>query len=213
MKRVKNVEAIIVTGDISNDGSQWSYDYVCKAFDALGVPVLCCPGNHDPVSTFPYGSTNRSIYVGGWKIILLNSVMKDEEYLNKNRASGYIYPEAMAWLREELNEQIPTCIALHHPTLDPGGWLNRKLLINREDFNSVIQNYEHVKLVMYGHIHYYTCEKIGHVVYTSASSVGFAFDKDLPKFQIADGKEGFSVIDISNDIKVTEIQIIQCLFS
>ena len=161
IKQVKDVDAIIVTGDISNDGSPWSYDYVFKSFDALGVPVLCCPGNHDSLPSFHSGSTNRSVHIGGWKVILLNSVMKDEDDPNKNRASGYIYPEAIAWLREELKEQIPTCIALHHPTLDPGGWFNRKLLINRDEFNALIQNFEHVKLVMYGHIHYHTCERIG----------------------------------------------------
>lgn len=73
------------------------------------------------------------------------------------------------------------------------------------DFNAFIQDFEHVKLVMYGHIHYHTRERIGHVVYTSASSVGFAFDKDLPKFQIADGKEGFSVIDATTLVDVTSV--------
>lgn len=43
-------------------------------------------------------------------------------------------------------------------------------------------------------------------MYVSAPSVGFAFDKDLPKFKIAIGDEGFNVIDVSNGgIKVEKV--------
>ena len=37
------------------------------------------------------------------------------------------------------------------------------------------------------------------IIYTSAPGIGFGFDKDLPKFQIADGTEGFNLIKLEQD--------------
>jgi hypothetical protein len=71
---------------------------------------------------------------------------------------------------------------LHHPPIEPGGWLNRKLLDNRDIFNKLIRKYEQVKLVLYGHTHYNLQTSLDGILYTSASSIGFAFDKELSKY-------------------------------
>ena len=74
--------------------------------------------------------------------------------------------------------------------------------------NRTLSNYDNARIVIYGHIHYFTDVLQGHVRYSSSSSVGFAFDKELPKFQIADGQEGFSLIEIENDsISISNIRI------
>lgn len=87
------------------------------------------------------------------------------------------------------------------------GWLNRKLLDNREDLNSIIANNKNIKLVLYGHTHYHSIKVIGHTTYICAPSVGFAFDKDLPKFQIDMGKEGFLILTINGE----NIDCVKCL--
>ena len=62
--------------------------------------------------------------------------------------------------------------------------------------------------MIYGHIHYFTEVQQGHIRYSSSTSVGFAFDKNLPKFQIADGLEGVSLIEIKDEIiEITNIQL------
>ena len=78
--------------------------------------------------------------------------------------------------------------------------MNRRLLENRDEFNQTINSYPNARLVIYGHIHYFTEVQQGHIKYSSSTSVGFAFDKNLPKFHIANGYEGFSLIEIENDI-------------
>jgi len=47
IRGMNNIDAIIVTGDLSNDGSRWTYQYVDQMFFSLGIPTYCCPGNHD----------------------------------------------------------------------------------------------------------------------------------------------------------------------
>lgn len=44
---MKDVEAIIVTWDISDDGFFWTYQYADNMFTSLGIPTFCCPENHD----------------------------------------------------------------------------------------------------------------------------------------------------------------------
>ena len=112
---------------------------------------------------------------------------------------GLLSEESMSWLERRLENSInPTILAFHHPAIDPGGWLNRKLLENRTDLVEMISRYPKVQLCLYGHIHYSIQHVVNDCLYSAAPSIGFAFDKDLPKFQIAAGKEGFNIITISD---------------
>ena len=215
IRGMKDIDAIVVTGDISNDGSEWTYKYADRLFSSFGIPTFCCPGNHDSMKVMleEYNPSffkvlPQSCIIDGWNLILLNSVIQDDEDPNQNKARGFLSEASLNYMIQKLEEGFPSIIALHHPPLEPGGWLNRKLLDNRDDFNKIISLYDNVKLVIYGHIHYFTNVLKGHVRYCSSSSVGFAFDKDLPKFQIADGYEGINLIEIINDsITINNIQL------
>ena len=214
IRGMKDIDAIVVTGDISNDGSEWTYRYADRLFSSLGIPTYCCPGNHDSLKVMLneykpsfYQVLPPSCKIKGWKLVMLNSVVPADEDPDQNKARGFLSDESLDYVIQELEEGLPTIIALHHPPLEPGGWLNRRLLDNRETFNQIIQSYSNARLVIYGHIHYFTDVQIGHIRYSSSTSVGFAFDKDLPKFQIADGLEGFSLIEIDNIIDIGSILI------
>ena len=212
---IQNLDAIVVTGDLSNDGSKWTYQYADRMFSMLGIPTYCCPGNHDSLKVMlnEYKPSfcqilPSSCIIEGWKLVMLNSVILADENPNQNKSRGFLSKESLNYVKQELEEGLPSIIALHHPPLEPGGWLNRKLLDNREDFNVLVSNYSNARLVIYGHIHYFTDVRQAHIRYSSSTSVGFAFDKELPKYQIADGLEGFSLIEIEKDIiDITNIKL------
>ena len=215
IRGMKDIDAIVVTGDISNDGSEWTYRFADRLFSSLGIPTYCCPGNHDSLKMMLdeykpsfYKILPPSRKMKGWKLVMLNSVVPADDNPNQNKARGSLSEKSLNYVKQELEEGLPTIIALHHPPLEPGGWLNRRLLDNREVFNLAINSYSNARLVLYGHIHYFTEVQQGHIRYSSSTSVGFAFDKDLPKFQIADGLEGFSLIEINNDIiDITNVKL------
>ena len=50
IKSLANVDVIVVSGDLSNDGSRWTYEYIDEIFETTGIPTICCPGNHDSIS-------------------------------------------------------------------------------------------------------------------------------------------------------------------
>ena len=219
IRKMKDIDAIIVSGDISDDGSEWTYQYADRLFSSLGIPTYCCPGNHDSLRVMLeeyrpsfYNVLPPSCKIGGWKLLMLNSVIQADENPNQNKARGWLSEESLSYVKQELEERLPTIIVLHHPPLEPGGWLNRRLLDNRDVFNEIIDSYDNARLVIYGHIHYFTDVQQGHIRYSSSTSVGFAFDKDLPKFQIADGLEGFSLIEIEhNNIIIRNVLLQQSM--
>lgn len=204
--KISNIDAIIITGDLSNDGSRWSYEYIYKTLKQLNIPTLCCPGNHDNIEMMSmmnlniFHTNNYETNINGYDLLILNSTIPE-------MSRGMFSEDDMSWIERRLeNSQNPTIIAFHHPCVDPGGWLNRKLLENRNDFVQLVSKYRNVKLVLYGHIHYNIQHLINGCCYSAAPSIGFAFDKDLPKFQIASGQEGFNLISITeNEIKIETI--------
>jgi len=205
IKTLKNLDAIIISGDLSNDGSIWSYRYIDQQLSDIGIPTYCCPGNHDNLSTFFGGyepqfyKTMELVEVGDWSFILLNSAI-----IGMSR--GYFNVEKLKGLLERSHGNI--AIVLHHPPIEQEGWLNRKLLENRDEFNDIILHTENVRLVLYGHTHYHTDSMVNGVVYSSAPSTGFAFQPNLPKFKIAHGSEGFNIIELRKDnILITNIRL------
>jgi predicted AAA+ superfamily ATPase len=83
------------------------------------------------------------------------------------------------------------------------------LLENRVAFKNLISKLQQVKLVLFGHVHYPMIEKCASAIYASAPSVGFAFDKDLPKYQISSGDEGYNILHIEgNDVRIQRIRLV-----
>ena len=205
-KMKTDIDAIFITGDMSNVGSTDSYQYIDYAFRQIGVPTYCCPGNHDNLKNMATIFSNGYIkfipvvYIADWKFIFLNSVIPDETEEGKNKARGWLSQKTLLQLEDALTvDNKNTCIVLHHPPIEPGGWLNRKLLDNRDEMIAIITKYPQAKLVLFGHTHYRQQLIQNNIIYSSAPAIGFAFDKDLPKFQIAHGNEGFNIVSIDDD--------------
>lgn len=197
---IKDVDAIFVSGDLADDGSLWAYQYIDEAFKSLRIPTYCCPGNHDNIEFMlndfkpSFIEIREHVTIEGWDFYLFNTAVK-------GMARGFLSEEKLKSIKEAIsNTNRPIGFIFHHPPIEPGGWLNRRLLEDRDDFNSLIYNCPNVKLVLFGHIHCHLKQTINNILYSSASAIGYAFDKELPKFQIADGKEGFNLIEISKEL-------------
>lgn len=205
IKELDDIDGIIVSGDLSDDGSRWTYEYIDKSFAEIEIPTFCCPGNHDDLKEFYHGykpvfyKTSETFELCGWTFIMLNSAIT-------GMSRGYFKPEILS--KHIQQSSGPVAVVLHHPPIEQEGWLNRKLLENRNEFNELILRAKNVKLVLYGHTHYHVENVINGIVYSSASSTGFAFHPNFSKFEIVNGKEGFSIIILERDhIKIEDILI------
>lgn len=202
---ITNVDCIVVSGDIADDGDLLTYQYADEMLNTLDVPVLWCPGNHDNINTFfKFGQNSKSIIsspqvIKGFRFVSVNSVAPDDDNPNKNRSKGIIFENDFQKMKIDMQYKgLQTILVMHHPSFDPGGWLANKILKNKEVFMETIQKYEDIFLILCGHIHYYMRYEMIDKTFISAPSVGFAFNKDLPQFEIDNGNEGFLIIDIEN---------------
>jgi len=148
-------DMVLVTGDVSHDGSAASYRRCRDMLAGLSAPVMFIPGNHDDVDIMqqqlPGGkiSAERCLQHRGWNIILLDTVMHGEE-------GGFLAVDELAFLDEMLQNwpNCPSLIALHHPPVPVGSrWLDAIGLANGEEFFDVLDRHAQVRAVIFGHIH------------------------------------------------------------
>lgn len=205
IKSLDEIDAVVISGDLSEDGSLWAYEYIDNTFAKLGLPTYCCPGNHDDLNVFFQGFhpsfylRNEVFRFGRWVFIMINSTIT-------GMSRGHVDAKKLYDMIQ--SNDGPIGVVVHHPPIEQEGWLNRKLMENRDEFNKIIFQDNRVKLVLYGHSHCYTNKCINGIVYSSASSICFAFHPSLPKFEIAHGNEGFSLITLEGlKVKVENILI------
>jgi len=171
--RLLNPDLLLASGDLSEDGSQVSYETLQKYFKPFDIPVLALPGNHDDASllaeVFP-GSPVDSISVsehGSWQIIRLNSCLP-------GRPEGCLSEDVLNELERILinHKQRPKLIAVHHQPVTVGSpWIDKYRLFNPEAFLQVVDKYPDVKAVVWGHVHQvFETERNGTAMLGSPSS-------------------------------------------
>ncbi len=147
-----NPDAIIVTGDLTQDGSIGSYEKLKSCLAPLNTPYYWLCGNHDNeelmIRSCPSAMIKR-VVLKNWQLLLLNSQTPGE-------IPGRLSPEELEWLDLQLNNHSEkhTLIALHHhPYILNSAWLDQINLENFHLFQNVISNYRQVRGVIHGHIH------------------------------------------------------------
>jgi len=205
-------DLVLVTGDLSHDGSAASYRHVSSVLAELPAPLMFLPGNHDDVSVMQQQFSNGGIsnercrQMKGWNIIMLNTAMHDEE-------GGFLAVDELAFLDEMLQNwpEYPALVALHHPPVAVGSrWLDAIGLANSEEFFDVLDRYAQVRGVIFGHIHQaFDMQRKGvHLMGTPSTCIQFmphddvvALDYQKPGYRQlalhADGRVETSVIRIT----------------
>ncbi|MFT5140040.1 MAG: Icc protein [Lysobacterales bacterium] len=186
-------DALLVTGDLAEDGSEPAYQYLHQTLEKLNVPILTVPGNHDRARLqtryFPNTPVDQALVfdLPGWQLILLNSVIEGE-------VPGTLSASMMKSLeRAVLNSDLPCIVVLHHQAVLCGSpWIDRFPLLNPEELLFVLGNRKNIKAVLWGHIHqeyssqHYAVSLLGAPSTAANSQTGcekFTFDETGPSFR------------------------------
>ncbi len=194
-------DILLLTGDLSQDESPESYQYLQDLLKPLGIPTYWLPGNHDQPAVMEQVlnqapiSSEKSFYAGGWQFLLLNSAVY-------GCVHGQLLPESLQWLEFQLQQtrERPTLIALHHsPFLMDSAWLDKNPLRNAEELLAVIDRHPQVCLVVFGHVHQ-EFERSRHGVrYLGCPSTCFQFMPESEKFALDKIEPGFRLINLYPD--------------
>ncbi len=157
---IKNSElddtnAIFLTGDLSQDETAESYNYLFKKIQSLNKPTYWIPGNHDSILQMEKIFNQSSIFQRGmklstdfWDFIFIDSKITDKD-------TGFIQPSELKRLAHELNETKKDKVAIimhHHPIEVNTPLIDKYILENRQDFWKIIADFK-ADLIICGHVH------------------------------------------------------------
>jgi len=147
--------ALLLSGDLVDDGAPAGYTALAEALAPFAVPALCIPGNHDAPTALAALSGRPQLRVGGqhrvgrWQVCLLNTFVPDD-------ARGRIAPAQLATLDKALAREPdrPALVVLHHHALPVGSrWLDGVALQEPERLFEVLDRHARVQAVVCGHVH------------------------------------------------------------
>ncbi|WP_111552775.1 metallophosphoesterase [Kitasatospora sp. SolWspMP-SS2h] len=153
------VDALLVTGDIADHGTEDEYREAAELLADAPFPVLCCPGNHDARPAYrkallgeepDTAPINRARLIGDTAILTVDSTVP-------GRDEGLLARSTLDWIDTTLAE-LPSgtaaLIAFHHPPVAlhhpmPDGYS----LQRPEDLAALLDAHPEVAAVLTGHAH------------------------------------------------------------
>lgn len=148
-------DLLLLSGDVSEDGSAPSYGRVSARLSSVGAPVLALPGNHDDAAVmrryFPWGPW-QGPYVHrarNWQLLLLDST-------EPGRIEGSLPADRLDQLDQCLRRDPDrmTLLALHHqPVPVNSPWIDRYSLEDAAAFWNLVDRHPQVRCVTWGHVH------------------------------------------------------------
>lgn len=155
-------DAVVVTGDITDQRDEREYRIAKEQLSRLPMPVYLLAGNHDDSTRMkdifsdfagmtdgPADRTQYSTSLGDVQLIVLDSSVPGAPH-------GELGAEQLAWLDQELvsSSNKAAMIALHHPPVDLGiQHMDAIKLIDGDRFGDIVSRHGHVERIICGHLH------------------------------------------------------------
>lgn len=197
-------DLILATGDIVHDGSEQAYRRFKARFEALGVPTLVIPGNHDKpelLRQIMQGGQVQAVdhfVLGSWQFVMLDSTVP-------GRDGGHLPASELERLEQCLraHPDRPALVCLHHhPVAVDCDWIDTIGVDNGEALFAVIDRFPQVRGVVWGHIHQdYSGERNG-VQLFAAPSTCIQFKPRQRDFALDDAAPGFRWFDLYPDGRI-----------
>ena len=185
-------DLVLLTGDLTDDGSLDATVEVARIAGRPGVPVLAVAGNHDDraVVAATFGGAGMA-RLGRWTVLTAATAVPGHEH-------GAIDVDATLARIDALADG-PIVLALHHP---PVGTSSNPIfqLSGGAELTAGLLSRPNVRAVVSGHLHEGFNLRVGHLDLLGAPSTYFALRHHGGEFTfVDDGLVGFQVIDLDDD--------------
>jgi 3',5'-cyclic-AMP phosphodiesterase len=203
-QKILPVDLVLVTGDLVHDATARGYKRIREYILSLNAPALCIPGNHDrnPVMSENIKAATISTDVisehGDWVVIMLDSTIAGE-------VGGHLSRDQLAQLKSGLDSYPDRHILVslhHHPVSLNSTWIDKIALDNPEELFSILDSYNNVRGLLWGHAHQlYEGERNG-VKLMGSPSTCIQFKAGQDKFGIDPAPPGLRWLALLPDGKI-----------
>lgn len=208
LAEVKNhrPDVLLVTGDISGDGSKQSYQHFSSLLDKTKIDcqIGIIPGNHDNQEQLIANIFDDYLWLNNpqltlpnqWHIHLLNTQYQ--------HTIGKISEDSLTSLTHSLNlhPNDHHLLAAHHHPIPCGGWMDKHEWTNRQKFNALVSQHQSIKGVVYGHIHTAIEQQIEQCLYMACPSTCWQFATKT-SFATSDLMPGYRMINLLENGHIT----------
>jgi 3',5'-cyclic-AMP phosphodiesterase len=209
------LDAIIVTGDVTDLGEPEAYRLVREALEPLATStsaeLVWVMGNHDERAAFRSEllgeapgdeHVHRIAMVGGLRIIALDTSVPGYHH-------GALDAAGLAWLDAELREAAPegTILAMHHaPIATPLSLMDVLELHGQDELADVVRGRD-IRMILGGHLHYATNGMFAGIPVAVAGALAYTMDLSAPPGELVgiDGGRSFTLVHVYDDSVVTSI--------
>lgn len=192
-------EVLLITGDISGDGSGKSYRHFARLLQEAQIDcqIGIIPGNHDDQTqlrsnvpeTYLWSSQPRLILDNHWHIHLLDT----QHFQSKGLMSEDDLEALDKYLG--LHPKSKHLLAVHHHPISCNGWMDNHQWTNRNLFNRIVAQHSAVKGVIYGHIHTAITQQRKHCLYMACPATCWQFANQAT-FAVSDLPPGYRVLNL-----------------
>lgn len=195
----RTYDALIATGDLSQDGSMESYQrFLSSAAVALSnsdAEFRWLAGNHDDPSVMAQVvAPSRQLRLGRWLILLVDSKVEDGVY-------GELGEAQLASLRTQLAETSEfVLLCLHHnPSLTGANWIHDIGLRDGPALLELLQEFDCVRAVLHGHIHHRFEHTYKQLTVLGTPSTCVQFCEQTDEFALDTQQPGYRWLTLHDD--------------
>ena len=171
-------DALLVSGDLADDGSAGSYATVRELLAPLGLTPHVLPGNHDERAALRAAfdlpgagaePIQYSVDLGPLRLVALDTLLPGED-------RGELDAARLEWLDAELGRapEQPTVLAMHHPPLHTAIPPFDQICLSpaeRSELAAILSRHPQVLRIVAGHVHRtMVAELAGRAVLTAPST-------------------------------------------
>lgn len=162
-------DGLVLTGDLTDDGSRSACHDLSAALVSLGLPMLAVPGNHDDPRTIREIFGPDVLELDGWRIVGIDSTRPAQIH-------GTVDVDAEMSRLDSYDRRL-TALAMHHPPVTPStnAWFQ---LDGATELRAAIAQRPHVRALFTGHLHHPFEADLGVATVFACPSSLIAFQHD-----------------------------------
>jgi Icc protein len=192
LEQQPQIDLILATGDISQDGTLESYQQFRQMSAQITAPARWIPGNHDEPMIMAQAAVQSTLLepvvdIGNWRVTLLDSAVPGS-------VPGFLQDDQLQLLVRSLSEapERHHLVCFHHHPVSIGcAWMEPIGLRNPEAFFEVLDRFPQARAVLWGHVHQeIDCDRNG-VRLLASPSTCIQFEPGSADFKVGEQAPGY----------------------